>query len=53
MPLTKASKFSRFNVAAYMKEHCLATETLAKQNKELIAKKQKLARLDQKVGLIV
>jgi hypothetical protein len=36
-----------------MKEHCLATEKLAKQNKELIAKKQKLARLDQKVGLIV
>ncbi|CAB4024427.1 Hypothetical predicted protein, partial [Paramuricea clavata] len=34
------SKYSRFNVAAYMKERRLATETLAKQNKELIAKKQ-------------
>jgi hypothetical protein len=53
MLLTKASKYSGVNVAAYMKEHRLATETLAKQNKELIAKKQKLARLDQKVGLIV
>jgi hypothetical protein len=53
MPLTKVSKFSRFNVAACMKERCLATEMLAKQYKELIAKKHKLARLDQKVGLIV
>lgn len=53
MPLPKASKFNRFNVAAYMKERRLSTESFAKQQKDLNAKKQKLARLDQKVGLIV
>ena len=53
MPLPKGSKFNRFNVAAYMKERRLSSETEAKQNKNLAARKQRLTRLEQKVGLIV
>lgn len=49
MPLSKATKYKRFNVGTYMKEMRIASQDIEAKNKTLGAKRKQLNRIEEKV----
>ena len=49
MPLSKATKYKRFNVGTYMKEMRIASQDIEATNKTLGAKRKQLNRIEEKV----